>query len=737
MSDFLISHEAIRATAIRYAKDFGWHPLPVRGKVPAMGTGWQKRTSSDPEAVRLLFSSDGNFDGLGVRLGPASGIIDIECDSPEAESEFLELCNGEEFFTPTFRSSRGLHRLFAWDDEAEFPEKAVFKIGAIEFRIGGGDAGAQSVFPPSAGREWETSPLDADVAKLPKHIIAKVKERLAESKKPKKQKTESVSLPIFSAGDALNVPRWLASRGREIIATTRGSDGVTRFHIECPNIAAHTTHNASRDCCITQEPSGKLGGCCFHQSCGMSDWEALKNAIGAPTYEDYHGEQACVNDGLDSFVANFGKPKQTIVVSEGEAEEEPIEEPASISIPSECMSPGGLIEEIMDYNAATAIYPRPELALAGALAMMSLITARKVQDRWELRTNAYFVGLCNSGGGKSHAKQVNTRILGALCRHDLVMPKPKSGSGIVSYLKDYPAAILQVDELSDWLETMKNPQKSPHTYEILSLLKELFSEANSPSWKPAAYADAKKNPIVSHPHLTFYGVAPSGQFWQSLTKQNLTDGLVGRLLAIESNGANVSNDEAQKTAPPTALLERVKAWLDFSPGGNLLSTAFPSAVPLQHTEEAWSRYRQHGKQTEKSREGESEEAYALWCRTPEKTGKLAMLRACSRIVPENGRLPVIEIGDVEWAIKLSNWITRNMLTRAGLYVAENQNEANVLRILRMCRQWIARNQLTRRTQFLKARERDEIIRDMVASDRLQERRIGTGGMARTEYKARI
>ncbi|NBW12841.1 MAG: hypothetical protein EBR82_32940 [Caulobacteraceae bacterium] len=410
--------------------------------------------------------------------------------------------------------------------------------------------------------------------------------------------------------------------------------------------------------------------------------------------------------------------------------------PLFSKLPRECLSPGGIIEEIMAFNAATAIYPRVELALAGALAMVSTITGRKVEDRWALRTNAYFIGLCNSGGGKSHAKHVNNQILGALGRHDLIMPKPKSGSGIVSYLRDNNAALLQIDELSDLLETMKNPQRSPHTYEILSLLKELFSEAKNNTWKPAAYADSNKNPTIANPHLTFYGVAPSSQFWQALTKQNLTDGLVGRFLAIESVGENESNDDAETLAVPEELLEKIRAWLDFAPGGNLGSVN-PRPVKLQHTEEAWKRYREHGKKTEKPRDGESEEAYALWCRTPEKTGKLAMLRACSRVYPANGRLPVIEISDVEWAIRLSNWITRNMLERAGLYVAENQNESNLLRILRICEKWTPRQTLTRRTQFLKSREREELIRDLILSERLEQRTTETSGRAGVEYRKKV
>jgi hypothetical protein len=402
--------------------------------------------------------------------------------------------------------------------------------------------------------------------------------------------------------------------------------------------------------------------------------------------------------------------------------------------PVECLEVPGLIGEIMSYNAITAIYPRTELALAGALALMSVVTGRKIADRWGLRTNAYFVGLCNSGGGKAHAKQINSRILGTIGKDSMIMAKPKSGSGLVSSLRDSPASLLQVDELADWLEIMKNPQKSPHTYEILGLMKEVYSESKTESWKPAGYADAKKNPVINSPHMAFYGVAPMQVFWQSLTKQNLTDGLVGRLLTIESTTENISNDEMADDPPPDSLLNAVKTWIEFAPGdGNLASINY-RVVKLQHTGEAWRRYREHGKKTEKRREYESEEAYAIWCRTPEKTGKLALLRACSRTLPIGGVLPVVEIDDVEWAVKLSNWVARTMIERASLYVAENQVESNLNTILRLLDDWRSLEWLGQKIRGIKPKERKDILRDAIADEIIETRVVDTGKKPRHEFR---
>src|SRR5262249_55066660 len=106
---------------------------------------------------------------VGVQLGEASNLIDVECDTPEAERTLSELFNDDFPVAPTFQSSRGKHRLFAWSDG--LPLKAVAKWQGVEFRIGNGDRGAQTVFPPSPGRLWLVDPDDAPLVQLPASVI--------------------------------------------------------------------------------------------------------------------------------------------------------------------------------------------------------------------------------------------------------------------------------------------------------------------------------------------------------------------------------------------------------------------------------------------------------------------------------------------------------------------------------------------------------------------------------------
>lgn len=167
--------ERILSAALDYAAR-GWRVLPLReGKIPRL-KAWQRAATTDPETIERWWQEHPD-DNVGVRLGESSGIIDVECDSAEAEKMLLDLFNGDPPVTPTFAAKRGKHRLFRWRPDLPNASNAVFKFGALEFRTGNGDKGAQSVFPPSIHQsgieyKWLVPPDECPVADLTDEVVA-------------------------------------------------------------------------------------------------------------------------------------------------------------------------------------------------------------------------------------------------------------------------------------------------------------------------------------------------------------------------------------------------------------------------------------------------------------------------------------------------------------------------------------------------------------------------------------
>src|SRR5262249_26885075 len=89
--------------------------------------------------------------GIGIVLGPASGVVDLEVDDPRAAGPLLN-----ELFprglppTMGWMSSRGEHRLFRWDERLGPSRSAVVHLagGALELRLGSGGRQVAAVCPP-------------------------------------------------------------------------------------------------------------------------------------------------------------------------------------------------------------------------------------------------------------------------------------------------------------------------------------------------------------------------------------------------------------------------------------------------------------------------------------------------------------------------------------------------------------------------------------------------------------
>jgi hypothetical protein len=153
------------------------------GKAP-IGRGWGARRLS----TRTLFAIFGRHPraGVGLILGPASGVVDLEVDDREQSGPLLaELFPEGPPPTMGWNSSRGEHRLFRWDDRLGRAGSAVVHLagGAIELRLGSGGKQLGAVCPPSPGADgrprrwngvWEIAPCP--------EVLIEVVARIAEAR---------------------------------------------------------------------------------------------------------------------------------------------------------------------------------------------------------------------------------------------------------------------------------------------------------------------------------------------------------------------------------------------------------------------------------------------------------------------------------------------------------------------------------------------------------------------------
>lgn len=402
-------------------------------------------------------------------------------------------------------------------------------------------------------------------------------------------------------------------------------------------------------------------------------------------------------------------------------------------LPNDLLMPGGFLQDVMAWNAQTAFKSQPELALAAALALLSVLTGRKICDQRGTRTNIYCLGICDTGGGKEHARKCNKAILQAAGLEKLIGPEGiGSHTGIVSTLKDSPASLFQVDEFGKFMATTNSPGKSPHLWNVVGVLLKLYTSADS-MYIGDAVSDQRKIARIDQPHAVLYGTTTPGPFFDSLAKESLSDGFVSRLLIFEASENDPDSRDAMKDDAPRDIVAQAAWWGSYQPGGNLAGVnAQPRIIAM--SAEAKTVFRELEIVSRANAKLDRPTA-KIWTRATEKAAKLALLHQVSldREATEVSR------ASAEWACWVSHHLTERTEYICGDWVSENQWEAACHRVLRMIRAaesaGLSLSEITAKTFFLRPKDRGDVLTQLEQSGRITSFKRQTKGRPRMVYIA--
>lgn len=415
---------------------------------------------------------------------------------------------------------------------------------------------------------------------------------------------------------------------------------------------------------------------------------------------------------------------------DGPTEEEQAEAEVPLAnFPTQCLETmPSVMREAFDYVVGTAIKPQPELTLGALIALFGAAFGRKVTDDYNTRTNVMILGLAPSGSGKEHPRQCNKEFLiGAGMEMVNAPERIGSSAGIISVVAQHPVRLFQLDEIGRMLATMRDPKVS-HLYNVGTVLMQMYSSSNT-LWTGDAYADLSKIKQIDQPHVCVFGTSVSKSLYEGLSPENLTDGLVGRLLVFQSSGTPARRKPV-RTGLPWRVTETLKYWSEYAlkgsgnfGGGELI---FASKTP-----EADARHESYCDAVDGKNRTEDEICSAVWARAPEKAAKLALIYACCEAT---GDQPVITLDAVNWGISLANYSTRLVLQAARNAISGSRYESDLKFVFQAIGDEISHWQLTRKIQRLKQRDRTEILADLQGSGAIETVLIDTGKRPRTIYR---
>ena len=420
--------------------------------------------------------------------------------------------------------------------------------------------------------------------------------------------------------------------------------------------------------------------------------------------------------------------------------------PVSVPPPPPLSQLDGALAMMIEHILASAIRPQPWLAVGASLTALGTLMGRKVRTDSDLRSNLYVIGLAESGGGKDHArKAIKEMFSQAGFASHLGGERIASGAGLISALTRQPASLFQIDEFGRFMANVVDKHRAPkHLSEIWDLFTELATSAAT-TFMGAEYADQKERPRqdIIQPCACVHGVTAPGPFWESLSTGSLQDGSLARFLVFRSEDDIPDRNRTPRSLRdvPQPLLDALKAIANAggSNRGNLAQTGSATIVPapilVKMDPSALAVFDDLDlEMTARQRAAVGTEQGAVLARVWENTAKVALIKAVSA----DPYAPVIREPDALWARALVGHCIGTLLLQSERHLADTRTEKHHKKVLEIIRaagaKGIRRRDLTRKTQFLDLRVRQEVLQTLIESEQITSVSTQTKGRSADVFR---
>lgn len=410
----------------------------------------------------------------------------------------------------------------------------------------------------------------------------------------------------------------------------------------------------------------------------------------------------------------------------------------NLEFPMELLEAPGYIGEFCRVAMNQSLYQQPQFTLGAALAAMSCMTARRVRFG-ALRSNIYVINVGPAGCGKEASRQM-LKAIAQRIECDPAIPNRQgklwfasetvtSGASITSYLVERnPTAMFLFDEFSTILKNAKS-FGGLQFEAVKTVLMTLWSSSNS-IWKPTGYANVERNKFVHQPHCVVFA-SSTDDIWRHIDSVDISSGFIPRMLVMNGEYVQDQDMDPVPMVPSQVMVDTARLWAQhpirpLKPGETIAELEKddpkegfqiipePRDIPIDG--DAKARLRRHRRDINSRRMTEGTSAAAIWTRTAERTSKLAMLFSCSR---DWGSIIALE--DVNRAILLSNWCTRNMVKQMGLHQVDSKSKSDrderaVLAALKKAGpEGLIPRQLMLKTRQVDTRDRNAAIKNLLSS----------------------
>lgn len=361
------------------------------------------------------------------------------------------------------------------------------------------------------------------------------------------------------------------------------------------------------------------------------------------------------------------------------------------AIPAFIANPPGVLGEVSRWITATAPKQQPELSVAAAVALCSVVMGRTYRSQYGNFTSLYLVMVAKSTEGKEHPQSCVEKILTASDLTKLIGGSGYTSAGAVfSALLDNPAHLATIDELGKLLK-MSRANGQAHSEAAIDKLIEAFGRLDGvmrpPTYSKMTLSKAQASGlerVVHNPAISLLGATTPGTFYAALTNDLVQDGFLGRCIVVESKQPRQLTRFVDRTDPPKRIIEWCKAvHASGAVQGNLADVnpaeMPPKTVTLEFDESCMPLMLALESELNDEKEAsEGEGLDVILGRTMEKSMRLAMIVAkasdphARKVMPQH----------LEWAIQYVRHYDLDLIRAVRRERVSSQTDADIKKAIK-------------------------------------------------------
>lgn len=407
----------------------------------------------------------------------------------------------------------------------------------------------------------------------------------------------------------------------------------------------------------------------------------------------------------------------------------------------EAMIPAdGLLREVFEFYLTLTRRPSSIIGLATAVAFCESIFGRKVRSYTDLRTHDYTVIVAPTNCGKEAVvSTVQKLIYGADPNTKfLIPPNVQSGNGLLAAMATSPNCMWMCDEFGTFLEgALDKRQATKHTREIVDHLLQMYGRANA-TYQGAAHAGGAKNQI-EQPSLSLLGITTGSTLFENIDRKQIESGLFGRC-SFWPVQTRPKLRRTRISEPKVELLDCIRGWLQYDPA-SMPGVPSPALPVIKFSAEAERRWEEHEEAIDQRMNDEAELRAAVWGRAAARSMKLALVHRAARLEASPQSIHwdfvYVEKVDVDWGIKISNWLAKTSCDYATSKVGDFTSGKAVVVLEQILKaaagKWVPKSVILRSARDLTAGDIGAAVKKLEA---VIERRVEKKGPYRPveEYR---